>query len=337
MSNPLPEQLQSSLGDAYRLERALGGGMASVFLAHDTALGRPVVVKTLAPSLGADLSAERFAREIQLAARLQHPHVVPVLTAGVADGVPYYVMPFVEGASVRDRLRDAPHGVPLAEAVSILRDVARALDYAHAQGVVHRDVKPENVLLCRGSASVTDFGIAKALDRATHGDVDAALPVTSGSGITRVGQGIGTPGYMAPEQIAGDPALDHRADLYAFGVLAFELLCGAPPFAAATVQGLLAATLAGEPLPLAARRPDVPPALASLVARCLEKEPRNRPRHWTPSARAAPAVRAHRGGAGSPPRQRCSSSRWASGRCSCACSCAPRRSPRRRSHASACS
>jgi serine/threonine-protein kinase len=274
----LPERLQSSLGDAYRLDRELGG---STFLAHDVALGRPVVVKTLPAALAAALSAERFVREIALVAPLRHRNVVPVLSAGVADGVPYYLTSYVEGVTARERLRGAPRGLRVAEAVSVLRDVASALDHAHAEGVVHRDVKPENVVLGRGgahaSALVTDFGVARAVDLAARDGAPPTAVVPSGTALTRLGHAVGTPGYMAPEQIAGDPALDHRADLYAWGVLAYELLAGAPPFVAATPQELVAATLTAAPPPLGARRPDVPPGLAALVARCLEKAAARRP------------------------------------------------------------
>src|SRR5512132_3020204 len=189
LDSQLVNSLQDSLGAAYTLERELGGGgMSRVFLAEDTRLGRQVVVKLLSPELGAGVSAERFEREIRLAARLQHPHIVPLLTAGEVDGLPYYTMPFVSGASLRERLQAGP--IPLHEALTILRDVARALAYAHRQGIVHRDIKPENVLLSEGSAVVTDFGIARA--------ISAASTVAAGTAITQLGTQIGTPAYMAP-------------------------------------------------------------------------------------------------------------------------------------------
>src|SRR5512147_261568 len=194
--------------------------MSRVFVADDTVLGRKVVVKVVAPDLAAGLNVERFRREIQLAAKLQHPHIVPVHAAGEADGLPYYTMPLVEGESLRARLaRDG--ALPVAEAVSILRDVAKALAYAHAHGVVHRDIKPDNVLLAAHDALVTDFGVAKALSSARQ---ESLAPT-----ITALGASLGTPAYMAPEQVAADPDTDHRADIYALGVMAYELLAGRPP------------------------------------------------------------------------------------------------------------
>jgi len=268
-SDPLREQLQTSLGDAYALERELGGGgMSRVFVAWEPALGRRVVVKMLAPELAQGLSVERFAREIRLAAALQHPHVVPVLTAGsTTDGLPYYTMPFVEGESLRARLLAG--AVPFGEAVGILRDVARALEYAHAHGVVHRDIKPENVLLAGRTAAVADFGIAKA--------VSAARTLAPGGTLTSVGQSLGTPAYMAPEQGAGD-VTDHRADLYAWGVMAYELLAGRHPFAdKGSAAQLIAAHIAEAPKPLSDAKPGAPPPIAALVMRCLAKDPEARP------------------------------------------------------------
>ncbi len=205
--------------------------MSRVFLATDTHLERYVVVKVLAPDLAAALSTERFAREVKLAAQLQEPHIVPVLADGVtADGLPYYTMPYVPGASLRHRMEQGR--VPLPEAVGILRDMARALAYAHGHGVVHRDIKPENVLLHEGTAVVTDFGIAKALSAST-------TKAPSGT-LTLVGTSLGTPAYMAPEQVAADPNIDARADIYAVGVVAYEMLTGKPPFTG-TPQAILAA------------------------------------------------------------------------------------------------
>lgn len=259
--------MQRALAGTYTIERELGGGgMSTVYLAEETALGRRVVIKVLPDELAHAVSGERFRQEIRVAARLTHPHIVPLLSAGESDGVPWYTMPYVDGESLRTRLATGP--LPLAEAVSVLHDIARALAYAHAHGVVHRDIKPDNVLVSGGSAMVTDFGIAKALDAATGADR---------TGITTVGVVLGTPAYMAPEQGAGDPATDHRADIYAFGCLAYEVFTGAPPFAGRSPAELIAAHSIQTPEPLAQRRTDVPPALAGLVARCLAKQPPERP------------------------------------------------------------
>ena len=262
------DQLQRTLGGAYTLERELGGGgMSQVFLAEETALGRKVVVKVLPPGRTGDVNIERFKREIQVAARLQHAHIVPVLSAGETNGLPYYTMPFVEGDSLRARLAKGP--LSTTETVNILRDVARALAYAHERGVVHRDIKPDNVMLSGGSAVVTDFGIAKAISASRTDSPDATL--------TQVGTSLGTPAYMAPEQAAGDPATDHRADLYAFGCMAYEMLAGEPPFVEKGPQQLLAAHMSKTPDPISGRRADVPPALATVITQCLSKDPGERP------------------------------------------------------------
>ena len=272
----LRERIAAALGDGYALERELGGGgMSRVFVARDARLGRRVVVKVLAPELAAGVSAERFEREIHLAARLQHPHVVPLLSAGKVSGLPYYTMPFVDGETLRARIA-ATGPLPVAEATRLVRELADALAYAHAQGVVHRDLKPENVLLSGGHAVVADFGVAKALAAATQGGPGVPTGAAEGTR-TALGLAVGTPAYMAPEQAAADPATDHRADLYALGVIAYELLAGGHPFAGRTPQALLAAHLTEAPPPLAGRRPDVPPALAALVARLLAKDPAGRP------------------------------------------------------------
>ncbi len=268
MPDSLREHLQASLGKTHTIERELGGGgMSRVFLAEESRFRRKVVVKLLAPELVAGLSAERFEREIGLAAQLQHPNVVPVITAGDVDGLPWYTMPYVDGDSLRARMTGGP--VPIVEAVQILRDVARALAYAHASGVVHRDIKPENVLLSGRNALVADFGIAKALS--------VAKSQTPGGTVTQVGTSLGTPAYMSPEQGAGDD-LDHRADLYAWGVVAYELLAGAHPFAGkTTAQQLIAAHIAEAPAPLSSARHDLTAPLASIVMQCLAKDPADRP------------------------------------------------------------
>jgi serine/threonine-protein kinase len=273
------DRLQLALGTAYTLERELGGGgMSRVFVANEQALGRRVVVKVLPPEMVEGLSAERFRREVRLAARLQHPHIVPLLAAGeLEEGGLYYTMPLVEGESLRTRLT-REGGLPIAEAVRIVRDVADALAYAHRAGVIHRDIKPENILLSPGGAVVADFGIAKAIsasrDGPHHGEADEAA--RGSSTLTAVGTSLGTPAYMAPEQAAGD-AVDHRADLYALGVVAYELLAGRPPFDGRGAQQLLAAHAIEAPEPVIRRRPATPPALSSLVMRLLEKNPADRP------------------------------------------------------------
>jgi serine/threonine-protein kinase len=277
MPDPMPDTfrdpLQAALGATVQLGRELGGGgMSRVFLARDTSLGREVVVKVLAPELAQEFSVERFGREIALAAALQHAHIVPVLSAGVtAEGLPFYVMPFVEGASLRDRVTGG-RGLPVADVLLVLGDVTRALVYAHGRGVVHRDIKPDNVMLSGGAALVTDFGIAKAMGAARAADARDGL-------LTRMGTSIGSPAYMAPEQGAGDPATDHRADLYALGAMAYELLTGQPPFGDRAPHAQLVAHLSEPPVPVAIRRPDVPAPLAELVMRCLAKDPADRPQH----------------------------------------------------------
>ena len=264
----LRSQLQSALGSAYTLECELGGGgMSRVFVATDVGLDRQVVVKVLPEEMAGQVSLERFRREIALAARLQHPHVVPLLTAGDAEGLPYFTMPFVQGESLRARL--AREGeLPTSEAMRLLREIASALSYAHEHGIVHRDIKPENVLLSGGGAMITDFGVAKAISASSDSD---------GGPTTSMGVALGTPAYMSPEQASADPNVDHRADIYAFGVLAYELLTGQPPFVGRSPQGLLAAHVTETPEPVTRRRSAMPPALGALVMRCLEKRAADRP------------------------------------------------------------
>jgi len=262
------EQLQATLGTGYTLEKELsGGGMSRVFVAADIALGRKVVIKVLRPVLAEDISLDRFKREIAVTVRLQHPHIVPIFTAGEVDGLPFFTMPFVEGQSIRARL-ESEGPLPVADAVRLLRDVARALEYAHARGVVHRDIKPDNVLVSGNSAVVTDFGIAKA--------VDTARTSTGNMTLTQAGMSIGTPAYMAPEQ-ASAAEVDHRADIYAFGAMAYELLTGRLPFVASTVQGMLVAQLTTEPVAVASLRPELPAVLATMIMRCLARDPAARP------------------------------------------------------------
>jgi serine/threonine-protein kinase len=275
--------------------------MSTVFVAADNALGRKVVVKVLPLELAASVSVDRFKREIMVSAALQHPNIVPVLSSGElelhddpaagnsAARLPFFVMPFVEGESLRSRLSRGPLSV--REAVSILKDVARALSYAHGRGIIHRDIKPDNILLTNGAATVTDFGVAKALSASREGTGRLTSTRTSGV-ITLAGTSIGTPAYMAPEQAAGDPATDHRADIYALGIVGYEMLVGTPPFHGRSPQQLLAAQLTEAPAPISTRRYDVPPALAALVMRMLEKDPSRRPRTAAEITRALddPAV-----------------------------------------------
>src|SRR5436309_4800114 len=241
--------------------------MSRVFLAHEIALGRRVVLKVFPPELAAALSVDRFQREVRVAAGLQHPNIVPLLAAGSAGGVLYYTMPFVEGESLRSRLASEGE-LPVAEAVRLFREVADALAHAHRQGVVHRDIKPDNVLLSHHHAVVTDFGIVKALAAA-----GGATPLTA------TGMSLGTPVYMAPEQGTADPHVDHRADLYSLGVVAYEMLAGEPPFRGSTAQAVIAAHVTQAPAPLAEARPAVPPQLGAIVHRCLEKRPADRFQH----------------------------------------------------------
>jgi eukaryotic-like serine/threonine-protein kinase len=261
-----PPTLAHALRDRYLLERELGqGGMATVYLAEDLRHQRKVALKLLRPELAASMGPARFLREIQIAAQLQHPHILPLLDSGEAEGFLYYVMPYVEGESLRARLvRQGELSVP--EAARILREVADALSYAHEHGVVHRDIKPDNVMLSGRHALVMDFGVAKAVSESTGKNA-----------MTTAGVALGTPTYMAPEQAAADPHTDHRVDLYAFGAMAYELLTGRPPFVAPTAQEVLAAHVTRAPEPLQALRPSCPPMLAHLVMRCLQKKPSDRP------------------------------------------------------------
>lgn len=266
----ISDRLLSALGGSYTIERELtGGGMALVFVGEDHDLGRKVVIKILPPELAASVSAERFRREILTVARLQHPHIVPILKAGEVDGLPYFVMPYVDGESIDIRLRRTPT-FTVRETLGIMKDVARALAFAHAQGVVHRDIKPGNVLLAAGSATVTDFGVAKALSSARRSG-------EKGAGLTNTGMSLGTILYMAPEQAAGDPDIDGRADIYSLGITAYEMLAGTAPFAALGPRAMLTARLTLAPPPLSKVRRDVPAGLERLIARCLAIDPADRP------------------------------------------------------------
>ena len=246
--------------------------MSRVFLAEEKAFGRMVVIKVLSPEKAEGLLSDRFTREIRLAANLQHPHIVPLFSAGSIDGLPYYTMPFVAGESLRSRLVSKTP-ISTEECIQILRDTARALEYAHAHGVVHRDIKPDNILLSGNSACVIDFGIAKALSAARTSPAS-----TNGSGaVTGVGFVVGTPGYMSPEQATGQGEVDGRTDIYAFGCVAYEIFAGKPPFTKPTVQETLLAHIMEPPKSASLRRPDIPRSIADLVMRCLAKDAASRP------------------------------------------------------------
>lgn len=288
------EQLRTTLSGRYLIERELGGGgMSRVFVAREAELGRRVVIKLLPAETGAAVSIERFKREIQVAAQLQQANIVPLLAAGEANGYPYYVMPYVEGESLRARLsRDGE--LPVADAIGILREVARALTYAHEHGVVHRDIKPDNVLLSGGSAVVTDFGVAKALNASATSEMSVAGGTSAG--LTSLGVALGTPAYMSPEQASADPHVDHRADIYSFGAMAYELVTGQPPFAGRTPSAMLAAHVTEAAEHIERRRRSVPPALASLIMKCLEKRPADRPQSAVDIVHALDAVSTPSGG-----------------------------------------
>jgi len=261
----LLEKLAAALAGHYLVVRELGsGGMATVYLAEDIRHHRKVAVKVLRPDLAMSLGGERFLREIDIAAQLQHPNILPLLDSGSADGLLYYVMPYVEGESLRDRL--AREGeLPVREAVRILSEVADALSLAHRHGVVHRDIKPANILLSERHALVADFGVAKAVSEAT-----------GRQSLTSAGVALGTPAYMAPEQASADPHIDHRVDIYAVGVLAYELLTGRPPFTASSSQAILVAHMTQAPEPVTRQRPGIPPVLDQAIMRCLAKRPADR-------------------------------------------------------------
>ena len=255
------DRLKTALADRYAIQEELGsGGMATVYLAEDLKHHRKVAVKVLRPELAAALGPERFLREIEIAAGLTHPHILPLHDSGEADGFLYYVMPFVEGESLRARLHREGQ-LPVVDVVRVLREIADALAHAHKHGVVHRDIKPDNVLLAESHAVVMDFGVAKALSAATGRHE-----------LTTAGVALGTPAYMAPEQAAADPNVDQRADIYAVGVMAYEMLSGRPPFTGTTAQEVLSAHLVEAPRPVSERREALPPVLADLVMRCLQKK-----------------------------------------------------------------
>jgi serine/threonine-protein kinase len=265
-------RFEAAIGEQFRLDGEAGrGGMAVVYRARDLRTDRVVALKVLRATASAG-GAARFRREITLAAGLAHPHILPVLDSGECDGRLWYTMPLVGGESLGDLTR-REGALPIARVIQILREIAEALGWAHGHGVVHRDLKPDNVLLEDGRAIVADFGVAKALVTATSG----AFAARADDIRTATGVGVGTPTYMAPEQAAGEKSVDHRADLYALGVIAYELLAGAPPFTGPSRQTLITALLTERPRPLSAHRRDVPAALEALVMRLLAKQAADRP------------------------------------------------------------
>jgi eukaryotic-like serine/threonine-protein kinase len=264
MSQP-QSRLADALADRYRIERELGaGGMATVYLAHDLKHGRKVAIKVLRPELAAVIGAERFLREIQTIATLQHPHILGLIDSGEVNGTAYYVMPFVEGESLRDRLNREKQ-LPIADAVRLATQVAAALDYAHRHGVIHRDIKPENVMLHDGSALVADFGIALAVSSAG-----------GGARMTETGMSLGTPHYMSPEQAMGERELTARSDVYALGAVTYEMLVGEPPFTGPTAQAIVARVVTEEPRPLLPQRRSIPAEVEHAVLTALQKLPADR-------------------------------------------------------------
>ena len=264
VADPL-SRLTAALAGRYRIQRELGqGGMATVYLAQDLRHDRKVALKVLRPELSAILGANRFLAEIKTTANLQHPHILSLFDSGEADGLVYYVMPFVEGESLRDRL-NREHQLPVDEAVRIAREVADALGYAHAAGIIHRDIKPENILLHGGHAMVADFGIALAASR-TEG----------GSRMTETGMSLGTPFYMAPEQAMGEREITAKADIYALGCVLYEMLTAEPPFTGATPQAIVARVMTEEPRPLTLQRRTIPPHVEAAVMTALSKLPADR-------------------------------------------------------------
>ncbi|HEX5385859.1 MAG TPA: protein kinase [Gemmatimonadales bacterium] len=257
----LSDQLRGTLAGRYAIERELGrGGMATVYLARDLKHSRPVALKVLHPHLAANVGSDRFLREIEIAARLSHPHILTLIDSGAAGALLYYVMPYVEGESLRSRLEREPR-VPLAEALAIIRQVAGALAYAHARGVVHRDIKPENVMLHEGGAIVTDFGIAKALSAG------------AAESLTQTGTALGTPAYMSPEQAAGESELDGRSDVYSLGCMVFEMLAGAPPFTGPTAQAVMVRRITDSAPSIRTAWASAPAEIDRAVSRALAREP----------------------------------------------------------------
>jgi serine/threonine-protein kinase len=267
VTDDLFDRLQTTFAGTYHIERELGGGgMSRVFVATEAALKRRVVIKVLSPELVSPVMTARFVREFEVTALLQHPHILPVLAAGEREGLLFFVTPFIEGESLR-HLMEREKKLPIRDAVRILNELANALAYAHERSVVHRDIKPENVLLSNGLAVLADFGIAAALSG------DAKSPAGGATRLTAVGTSIGTAGYMSPEQVAGDPNVDGRSDIYSLAVVGYEMFAGAPPFVKPTAIATMTAHLTEKAPSVSVARPETPPAVASALARALEKDP----------------------------------------------------------------
>jgi TolB-like protein/Tfp pilus assembly protein PilF len=265
----LPTSLTAALEGRYVIEKEIGrGGMATVYLAEDRKHGRPVAIKVLRPELAASMDAERFLREIGIAARLAHPHIVPFIDSGDAGGLLYFVTPFVPGGSLRNRL-EAVGKLPLKDALRIAREVGAGLDFANRNGYVHRDVKPENILIADGLAVLADFGIARAC-------CGPSAPLPGAAGVTEVGLALGTPDYMSPEQAAGEQDLDTSSDVYSLACVVYEMLAGEPPFKTGSPRATMAKQVTEAPRPIRALRPDAPAALERALARALAKDPRER-------------------------------------------------------------
>jgi serine/threonine-protein kinase len=266
----LEQQLQEAVGSAYHIDRELSGaGMSRVFVATEAELERQVVIKVLPPDIAAEMNTERFRREIQLAARLNHPHIVPLFSATAKGSLLYFTMPYIEGENVRERLRRTGE-LPVQDATRIMRDVAEALSYAHSRGVIHRDIKPENIIISGNHALVLDFGVSKAFVSAVSDRPE------SESRITAPAVAIGTPAYMPPEQAVADPHIDHRADIYALGIVGYELLTGRSPFGGMAPPQTLAAQLHNKPEALSSFGREIPPGLSAIIMRCLAKNPADR-------------------------------------------------------------
>ncbi|HWC74033.1 MAG TPA: serine/threonine-protein kinase, partial [Gemmatimonadales bacterium] len=276
-------RLQAAVGDAYQIERELGGGgMSRLFLATESSLRRQVVIKLLPPDYASEVSEKRFRQEIEVAAHLQHTNILTVLTAGAKDDLLYYVMPFVPGESLRQRLVRQGK-LPLGDAITILREIADALAHAHERGVIHRDIKPENILLLGSHAVLTDFGVARALEQSA-----------TGQRLTDTGVGIGTPGYMPPEQATGDRNIDESVDVYALAAVGYEMLAGRHPFAGKSTHAIITAQLTETPRPVSELRDETPAAVSVAIGRALARNPNVRLRSATEFREALGAATAGR-------------------------------------------